>query len=111
MVAASLIATTATWDKCNDDVPSPEEGDMAEAYDSMDGLSEEEAYLQGMSSFAAIYFSLILFQENIRPFCSSSACSRTANLRNVLLIKPLTSCKMSRTCAKPSMSMCRCARS
>lgn len=47
MVTACLIATTATWDKNYDDIPSPEETEGPEIYDSMDGPSEEEAYLQG----------------------------------------------------------------
>lgn len=48
MVTACLIATTATWNKQDNEVPSPEENDGMEIYDSMDGPSEEEAYLQGM---------------------------------------------------------------
>ncbi|KAI0091045.1 inositol hexakisphosphate-domain-containing protein [Irpex rosettiformis] len=47
MVTACLIATTATWDKSIQDIPSPEENDTMDMYDSMDGPSEEEAYLQG----------------------------------------------------------------
>lgn len=48
MVSACLIATTVNWDKCNDEAPTPEESDGMEIYDTMDGPSEEEAYLQGM---------------------------------------------------------------
>ena len=48
MVTACLIATTVNWDMRDDEVPSPEESDGVEIYDSMDGPSEEEAYLQGM---------------------------------------------------------------
>ncbi|KAI0342721.1 hypothetical protein BDW22DRAFT_1357208 [Trametopsis cervina] len=47
MVTACLIATTASWDKNAVDIPSPEETEVLEMYDSMDGPSEEEAYLQG----------------------------------------------------------------
>ncbi|KAI0685965.1 inositol hexakisphosphate-domain-containing protein [Cytidiella melzeri] len=47
MVTACLIATTATWDKSINDIPSPEENEGIDLYDSMDGPSEEEAYLQG----------------------------------------------------------------
>ncbi|KAI0783947.1 inositol hexakisphosphate-domain-containing protein [Irpex lacteus] len=47
MVTACLIATTATWDKAKQDIPSPEDNDTIDMYDSMDGPSEEEAYLQG----------------------------------------------------------------
>jgi len=46
MVTACLIATTSKWDKC-EDPPTPEDADNMEIYDSMDGYSEEEAYLQG----------------------------------------------------------------
>ncbi|KIP04476.1 hypothetical protein PHLGIDRAFT_75887 [Phlebiopsis gigantea 11061_1 CR5-6] len=47
MVTACLIATTATWNKQDNEAPPPEESDGMEIYDSMDGPSEEEAYLQG----------------------------------------------------------------
>ena len=47
MVTACLIATTDRWDKTPEDAPSPEETEAVEVYDSMDGYSEEEAYLQG----------------------------------------------------------------
>lgn len=47
MVSACLIATTDKWDKAQDDIPSPEENEAVELYDSMDGYSEEEAYLHG----------------------------------------------------------------
>lgn len=50
MVTACLIASTADWSKANDDIPRPE-SDGTEIYDSMDGPSEEEAYLQGKYSF------------------------------------------------------------
>ncbi|KAJ3520625.1 hypothetical protein NM688_g9135 [Phlebia brevispora] len=46
MVVACLVATTANWDKSEETLPSPEENGL-ESYDSMDGPSEEEAYLQG----------------------------------------------------------------
>lgn len=49
MVTACLIATAANWHKGDDDIPTPEETEGVEIYDSMDGPSEEEAYLQGMS--------------------------------------------------------------
>lgn len=48
MVTACLIATTDKWDKTPEDAPSPEETEAVEVYDSMDGYSEEEAYLQGL---------------------------------------------------------------
>ena len=48
MVTACLIATTSKWEKYDDDIPSPEGTENVEVYDSMDGYSEEEAYLQGM---------------------------------------------------------------
>ena len=48
MVTACLIATTSKWEKCEDHAPTPEDMENAEIYDSMDGYSEEEAYLQGM---------------------------------------------------------------
>lgn len=47
MVVACLVASTATWDKSADILPIPEEDSALEVYDSMDGPSEEEAYLQG----------------------------------------------------------------
>lgn len=47
MVVACLVASTANWDKSQDTVPSPEENGL-ETYDSIDGPSEEEAYLQGV---------------------------------------------------------------
>ena len=47
MVTACLIATTATWSNSQEDIPSPEENEGVDLYDSMDGPSEEEAYLQG----------------------------------------------------------------
>ena len=47
MVSACLIATTVKWDKVQDDILSPEDNEGIEVYDSMDGYSEEEAYLQG----------------------------------------------------------------
>ncbi|KAF7374402.1 hypothetical protein MSAN_00324300 [Mycena sanguinolenta] len=45
MVAACLIATTMNWDGKE---PRYEQEDVTDAYDPMDGPSEEEAYLQGM---------------------------------------------------------------
>ena len=56
MVTACLIATTANWDKDGNEVPSPEEGDGTEIYDSMDGPSEEEAYLQGNPIISMVQF-------------------------------------------------------
>ncbi|GJE96251.1 inositol hexakisphosphate-domain-containing protein [Phanerochaete sordida] len=47
MVTACLIATTSKWEKCEDHAPTPEDMENTEIYDSMDGYSEEEAYLQG----------------------------------------------------------------
>jgi hypothetical protein len=44
MVAACLIATTTNW---NGKEPKYDEDDLTDTYDSMDGPSEEEAYLQG----------------------------------------------------------------
>ncbi|KAJ6561916.1 inositol hexakisphosphate-domain-containing protein [Mycena capillaripes] len=44
MVAACLIATTMSWDGKE---PKYDQEDLADIYDSMDGPSEEEAYLQG----------------------------------------------------------------
>ncbi|KAK7006097.1 inositol hexakisphosphate-domain-containing protein [Favolaschia claudopus] len=44
MVAACLIATTMNW---KDKTPNYDDEDFAVSYDSMDGPSEEEAYLQG----------------------------------------------------------------
>ncbi|KAJ7873158.1 inositol hexakisphosphate-domain-containing protein [Mycena leptocephala] len=44
MVAACLVATTMNW---NGKEPKYDETDLADTYDSMDGPSEEEAYLQG----------------------------------------------------------------
>lgn len=49
MVTACLIATTASWDKTTQDIPSPEDNETIDVYDTMDGPSEEEAYLQGQS--------------------------------------------------------------
>ncbi|THG97465.1 hypothetical protein EW026_g4541 [Hermanssonia centrifuga] len=46
MVTACLIATTANWNKSTDDIASPEENGL-DIYDSIDGPSEEEAYLEG----------------------------------------------------------------
>ena len=46
MIVACLVATTAKWNKQHQTLPSPDE-DSLEVYDSMDGPSEEEAYLQG----------------------------------------------------------------
>ena len=46
MVVASLVATTLRWDKDNSTLPSPEDSGL-EIYDSIDGPSEEEAYLRG----------------------------------------------------------------
>lgn len=48
MVVACLVASTANWDKSQDTLLTPEENGLE--YDSIDGPSEEEAYLQGMSS-------------------------------------------------------------
>ena len=47
MVTACLIASTADWSKESEDIPSPEDTEAVEIYDSMDGPSEEEAYLAG----------------------------------------------------------------
>jgi hypothetical protein len=55
MVTACLIATTATWTKSSDDIPGAEENEGVDLYDSMDGPSEEEAYLQG--GFAKLHIS------------------------------------------------------
>ncbi|KAL4066939.1 inositol hexakisphosphate-domain-containing protein [Scleroderma yunnanense] len=46
MVTACLISTIINWEG-GDGVDSPEEVEVANYYDSMDGPSEEEAYLQG----------------------------------------------------------------
>lgn len=46
MIVACLVASTAKWGKQHQALPSPDE-DSLEVYDSMDGPSEEEAYLQG----------------------------------------------------------------
>ena len=46
MVSASLVATIAAWDGKVEDLSVPE-ADTDELYDSLDGPSEEEAYLQG----------------------------------------------------------------
>lgn len=43
-VAACLIATTESWQSRDND---PDQEDAIENYDSIDGPSEEEAYLQG----------------------------------------------------------------
>lgn len=50
MVVACLVATTATWDKTDATLPSAEENGL-EIYDSIDGPSEEEAYLQGRLNY------------------------------------------------------------
>ncbi|KAI0768012.1 inositol hexakisphosphate-domain-containing protein [Trametes elegans] len=49
MVTACLIATTTTWEHERENALKDEEqsGNAFEQYDSMDGPSEEEAYLQG----------------------------------------------------------------
>lgn len=49
MVTACLIATTTTWEHEREGVLKEEEqnGNAFEHFDSIDGPSEEEAYLQG----------------------------------------------------------------
>ena len=55
MVVACLVASTANWDKTQDTLPSPEENGL-DVYDTIDGPSEEEAYLQGeFSGFLSLY--------------------------------------------------------
>ena len=49
MVAACLIATTLNWDGKKPKYDQEEPELAPDTYDSMDGPSEEEAYLQGMS--------------------------------------------------------------
>ena len=47
MVSASLVATVASWDGKIGDLVVPEDDAEEQLYDSLDGPSEEEAYLQG----------------------------------------------------------------
>ena len=50
MVVACLVATTTTWNKNYASLPSFADS-VVEIYDSIDGPSEEEAYLQGKHSY------------------------------------------------------------
>ena len=50
MVTACLIATTDAWSGSEDQVDPPVEDSQEEFYDSLDGPSEEEAYMQGKCS-------------------------------------------------------------
>ena len=49
MVTACLIATTTTWEHEREEMLKEDEPNahVLEQFDSMDGPSEEEAYLQG----------------------------------------------------------------
>jgi hypothetical protein len=60
MVAACLVATTMNW---NGKEPKYDETDLADTYDSMDGPSEEEAYLQGMLIIFIMFVSLRQFRR------------------------------------------------
>ena len=53
MVTACLIATTLIRDVTEESLESPV-SDTLEHFDSIDGLSEDEAYLQGMYSPALV---------------------------------------------------------
>jgi hypothetical protein len=50
MVTACLIATTNAWSNGVSQVDPPDEDTHEEFYDSLDGPSEEEAYMQGKCS-------------------------------------------------------------
>lgn len=50
MITACLIATTDAWSKSIGQVDPPAEDPQEEFYDSLDGPSEEEAYMQGECS-------------------------------------------------------------
>ncbi|KAI0784287.1 inositol hexakisphosphate-domain-containing protein [Abortiporus biennis] len=47
MITACLIATVQNWKTLKEEVPTTPEDTSEEVYDSIDGPSEEEAYLQG----------------------------------------------------------------
>lgn len=51
MVTACLIATTNAWSSREGQTDRPVEDTQDEFYDSLDGPSEEEAYMQGKYSY------------------------------------------------------------
>jgi hypothetical protein len=54
MVTACLISTTMNW-RLDDDEKNARGGSPVEYYDTMDGPSEEEAYLQGECLFEDLF--------------------------------------------------------
>ena len=54
MVTACLIATTMTWEHEREEtLQAEEQANALDQYDSIDGPSEEEAYLQGERCFTS----------------------------------------------------------
>jgi hypothetical protein len=68
MVTACLISTTMNWEAEED---MSQEDTVLENYDSMDGPSEEEAYLQGKSSLdddGSRHEIMFVYQGSTRPY-------------------------------------------
>lgn len=81
MVTACLISTTLNWNKSNTALvleSGREEEGEEDGYDTIDGPSEEDAYLQGglhdiLDVIIGLCSRLFRLQENIRSSFSSSA--------------------------------------
>ncbi len=104
MVSACLIATAMSL-KRDERTSEIEPDSIVGDYDTIDGPSEEEAYLQGnVLSNQTVRVELTILQENIKSFCGLSVSSRTERRRRGRQMALLTSCKTFRISAKPSMS-------
>ena len=105
MVTACLISTITSWTVEEDSLKWEETG--VEYYNSMDGPSEEEVYLQGTLPYLKRSpLTDSHTQGSTRRFCNLLGCCHMGKLRNGSRIVPLTRCKTSRICARQPMSTC-----
>jgi hypothetical protein len=83
MVTACLIATTNAWSGGKGQAALPAEDAQEEFYDSLDGPSEEEAYMQGKCSLYHVDGTdqPSCAQVNTDSFSSSWGCSPMGRLR------------------------------
>lgn len=93
MVSACLIATTNAWAGQEGQADPPVEDVQEEFYDSLDGPSEEEAYMQGKCFYIHCSYGdgtnrFSCAQENTNSSSSWWGCSRMERLRKSWLTGP-----------------------
>ncbi len=102
MVSVCLIATAMNL-KRDKRMSEIEPDSIIGDYNTIDGPSEEEAYLQGnVLSNQTVQVELTILQENIKSFCGLSVSPPTERRWRGQQMALLTSCKTFRVSTKPS---------